>query len=98
MRLKKNQEEERNRNDLSNLHGTGRQSEPSGGISAFRGGVSNEDATQDYGVPTDKFVVADATSDLQSRQEGITAGAGKDANDDLQGMYDRIIGANPAAD
>lgn len=66
--MKANQDATR-QHDLSNMHGSGRQSEPSGGISAFRGGVSNEDVTQDYGVPTDKFVVADMTSDLHSRQD-----------------------------
>ena len=62
--------------------GSGRQSEPSGGISAFRGGLSNDGAgeTADYGVgiPTDKFVVADATSDMISLENAKQSARGAD--------------------
>ena len=52
---------------MSNMHGSGRQSDPSGGISAFRGGASMDgyDAGVDAsGVPQDKFVVGDSASDM----------------------------------
>ena len=53
----------------SNVHVSGRQSDPSGGISAFRGGAST-DGTHDHGVPTDKFVVGDSASEImKSNQE-----------------------------
>ena len=75
------------------MQGSGRQSEPSGGISAFRGGVSNDEGeTVDYGVPTDKFVVADATSDMISHENAVLA-ASKASNEDLQVMYDRVMGS-----
>ena len=73
---------------MSNMHGSGRMSNPSGGISAFRGGAST-DGTQDHGVPTDKFVVGDSTS------EGALKSAER-PNDDLQGMYNRILGVDGA--
>ena len=48
--------------------GTGRQSDPSGGISAFRGGASM-DGTQDA-IPTEKYVVgADSASDAVMSQD-----------------------------
>ena len=50
------------------MHGSGRQSDPSGGISAFRGGASM-DGTHYDGVPTDKFVVGDSTSEVVRSQE-----------------------------
>ena len=78
----------RQANDGSNLvHGSGRQSDPSGGISAFRGGVSM-DGTYHDGVPTDKFIVGDSTSEAVRSQD--------QPNEDLQLMYDRIIGATSA--
>ena len=78
----------RQANDGSNLvHGSGRQSDPSGGISAFRGGASM-DGTHFDGVPTDKFIVGDSTSEVVRSQD--------QPNEDLQLMYDRIIGATSA--
>ena len=78
----------RQANDGSNLvHGSGRQSDPSGGISAFRGGASM-DGTHFDGVPTDKFIVGDSTSEVLRSQDH--------ANEDLQLMYDRIVGATSA--
>ena len=85
MQMKRNQEQMRGMNDHSNIHGSGRQSDPSGGISAFRGGASM-DGTQDHGVPTDKFSVGDSTREIAKSQDK--------PNEDLQQMYDRIIGAN----
>ena len=74
------------------MQGSGRQSEPSGGISAFRGGVSNDEGeTVDYGVPTDKFVVADAVSDMVSHDNARLA-VSKNSNEDLHVMYDRVMG------
>lgn len=79
----------RQANDGSNLmHGSGRQSDPSGGISAFRGGASM-DGTHYDGVPTDKFIVGDSTSEVVRSQD--------QPNEDLQLMYDRIVGATSAA-
>ena len=67
--------------------GSGRQSDPSGGVSAFRAGASM-DGTQDHGVPTEKFVVGsnDTASEIMNSKEYQN-------NDDLQQMYDRIVGA-----
>jgi len=48
---------------MSHIHGSGRMSDPSGGISAFRGGAS-QDGTHDVGVPTDKYVVGDSASEV----------------------------------
>lgn len=75
--------------DTSHLQGTGRQSDPSGGLSAFRGGAS-VDGTQDA-IPADKFIVGgDSASEALMSQE--------QQNQDLQGMYDRIMGQNPGQD
>ena len=87
VQMKKNQEGTVVAADNSNVHISGRQSDPSGGISAFRGGASM-DGTQDHGVPTDKFVVGDSASEIMKSQEK--------PNDDLQIMYDRIVGATSA--
>ena len=55
-------------------HVSGRQSDPSGGISAFRGAVSNEDVdTMDFGVPADKFQVRDdGVSETPQQQQNNT--------------------------
>ena len=67
--LPSNQDQMRATNDNSNLmHGSGRQSDPSGGISAFRGGAS-QDGTHYSGVPEDKFVVGDSTSEVGRSQQ-----------------------------
>ena len=68
MQMKQNQDQTR-MNDGSNIHGSGRQSDPSGGISAFRGGASM-DGTHDHGVPADKFIVGDSGSEQVKGQEG----------------------------
>ena len=44
------------------MHGSARQSDPSGGISAFHGGASM-DGTADGGVPTDKYLIGDTASE-----------------------------------
>ena len=46
------------------------------------------DGTHYDGVPTDKFVVGDSTSEVVRSQE--------QPNEDLQIMYDRIVGATSA--
>ena len=75
--------------DNSGLQGTARQSDPSGGLSAFRGGAS-VDGTQDA-IPAEKFIVGgDSASEALMSQE--------QQNQDLQGMYDRIMGQNPNHD
>ena len=63
LQMRENQDQQRAQHDLSNVHGSGRMSNPSGGISAFRGGASMV-GTQDLGVPTDNFVVGDSTSEV----------------------------------
>ena len=90
VQMKKNQEGQITAiHENSNVHVSGRQSDPSGGISAFRGGAST-DGTHDHGVPADKFVVGgDSASEIMKSQEK--------PNDDLQNMYDRILGASSAA-
>lgn len=72
---------------------SGRQSDPSGGVSAFRAGGSL-DGTNDYGIPGDKFVVGDSASELVPSSGGPRGSSAAAANNDLQGMYDRILGAN----
>ena len=74
------------------MHG----SDPSGGVSAFRGGAST-DGTGDMGIPNDKFIVGNesASEILQSNSmSGVPqraySGVG---NEDIQGMYDRVMGA-----
>lgn len=43
-------------------------------------------------MPTDKFVVADAASDMMSLENAKLA-ASKNGNEDLQMMYDRVMGS-----
>ena len=77
--------------DGSNMQGgTARQSDPSGGLSAFRGGASMDGTQGDGAIPTEKYVVGgDAASEAVMSQDY------HGGNNDLQGMYDRIMGSNP---
>ena len=68
--------------EQSNMYASGRGSNPSGGISAFRGGAST-DGMLDHGVP----MIADSNS--EAIQSVGAAGVGED----LQQMYDRVMGA-----
>ena len=77
--------------DGSHMHGSGRQSDPSGGVSAFRGGASMDGAA-DIGIPGDKFVVGgESGSEFVGSKEQIqhvasgqnTAGAISGTNEDL---------------
>ena len=47
------------------------------------------DGTQDHGVPTDKFVVGDSASEAVLKSQDKK-------DDELQVMYDRIVGASSA--
>ena len=70
LKIQQNQEQQqRMQQDFSNMHGSARQSEPSGGISAFHGAVTNEevDTMVDYGAPTEKFNIADGVSEMVSK-------------------------------
>ena len=56
--------------EQSNMYASGRGSNPSGGISAFRGGAST-DGMLDHGVP----MIADSNSEAVMSQERAGAGA-----------------------
>ena len=72
--MKAKQEMARGQDGSGMQGGTGRQSDPSGGISAFRGGISM-DGTQDA-IPTEKYQVGgDSASEAMLSQ---------DPNQDLQ--------------
>ena len=73
------------------MHASARQSDPSGGISAFHGGASM-DGTADGGVPTDKYLIGDTASEVMRSNED------RKENEDLQQMYDRIVGTGPGSD
>ena len=97
MQMKQNQDA-RMAQDNSHMHGSGRQSDPSGGVSAFRGGASM-DGMGDVGIPNEKFVVggAESGSELVASKEQmqqLSASAAAAGNEDLQGMYERIIGTS----
>lgn len=70
--------------NTSAMHG----SDPSGGVSAFRGGAST-DGTADIGIPGDKFVVGnESASEIVLSQDNsgfnrALSGAAQGNNDDI---------------
>ena len=65
----------------SALHG----SDPSGGVSAFRGGAST-DGTADIGIPGDKFVVGnESNSEIMNSHDmsGVNRALSGSANEDI---------------
>ena len=47
------------------------------------------DGTADGGVPTDKYLIGDTASEVMRSNED------RKENDDLQQMYERIVGTGP---
>ena len=47
------------------------------------------DGTADGGVPTDKYLIGDTASEVMRSNED------RKENEDLQQMYDRIVGSGP---
>lgn len=87
MQLKQFNQKVANQNNLNDVDG-GINSDPSGGISAFRPGASMNDTQEAVGVPPEKFVVGGETASEVNKS---------DKAEELQGMYDRIMGTSTAS-
>ena len=75
--------------DNSRIHA----SDPSGGVSAFRGGASM-DGTENIGIPEDKFAVGGYSGSEIIQSQDFRGNAGSRVNNnDLQSMYDRVMGS-----